>query len=125
MPVKRYLVALLFAAASHLGFAADADVTRHSGDFICYNGKPGSSGFCKTNLKVKGKLTCGIVGKVSEITWSFVGRRDGKDVYDFSRRFPLESESIETQTRQVEFAGDRVIIFEDKDQTIVLQSKKP
>lgn len=76
-------------------------------------------------LGTSGKLTCGIVGKVSEITWKFVGQREGKDVYDFTRRFPLESESVATQIKQVEFAGVRVILFEDRDQVIAVQSPKP
>jgi hypothetical protein len=125
MPAQLYLLAWLLVTAPHLGLAADVNVKPRLAQVICHNGKPGSSGHCRMGLGTSGKLTCGIVGKVSEITWKFVGQREGKDVYDFTRRFPLESESVATQTKQVEFAGERVILFEDKDQVIAVQSPKP
>ncbi|MBB5038388.1 hypothetical protein [Prosthecobacter dejongeii] len=125
MPARLHFLALLLLAAPHLGFTADVHVTPRRAQVICHNGKPGSGGHCRMGLGTSGKLICGIVGKVSEITWRFVGLRDGKDVYDFTRRFPLESENVATQIKQVEFAGERVILFEDKDQVIAVQSPKP
>jgi len=74
--------------------------------------------------KNNGKMTCGFAGKASEITWAFIERRDGKDVYDFTRRFPINSEHGALQSKQINFARERVIVFEDKDQLIVIQSPK-
>jgi len=45
-------------------------------------------------------MTCGFSGKVSEITWAFIERRDNKDVYDFTRRFPIKPEHTAPQSKQ-------------------------
>lgn len=66
-------------------------------------------------------MTCGFPGKVSEIAWSFVERRDGKDVFNFTRRFPIETPETATATKQISFGGERVTVFEDKFQVIVIQ----
>jgi len=65
-------------------------------------------------------MTCGVAGQVSEIEWSFVKRSDGKDVYTFTRKFPSDGPAPTTTTKDVEFNGKRVVIFEDKVQTVVI-----
>jgi hypothetical protein len=125
------ITALFLVAAPFAGSAADANLPHLRAEIICHNGKLDTGSSCTSNAPKpgnppgkNGKMTCGFPGKVSEITWSFVERRDGKDVYDFTRRFPIKSEHTATQTKQVHFAGKRVIVFEDKDQVIVIQSPK-
>jgi hypothetical protein len=129
--MKAILISFLLVAAPLIGFTADTDRPQLRAEVICHNGKLDSGSSCTSNApkpgalpEKNGKMRCGFPGKVSEITWSFIERRDGKDVYDFTRRFPIKSEHTATQTKQVHFAGKRVIVFEDKDQVIVIQSPK-
>jgi hypothetical protein len=68
-----------------------------------------------------GKMTCGHRGKVSDIEWTFVERRGDKDLYKFTRRFPVNAGSPSTTSKVVEYTGNRVIIFKDKWQVIVIE----
>ena len=70
-------------------------------------------------------MTCGIPGRVSEITWSFVERRGDKDVYHFTRRLPLDAVDVVTSSKDVEFNDRRVVIFKDEHQTILIEPPKP
>ena len=76
-------------------------------------------------LHTEGKMSCGIPGQVSEITWFFVERRGSKDVYRFTRRFPADSPDAATSTKDVEFSDGRVVIFQDEHQTILIEPSKP
>jgi hypothetical protein len=71
-------------------------------------------------------MTCGWPGSVSEIQWSFVARSGDKDVYRFTRRFPVEGSfngpDTKVTTKEVEFAGPRIIVFQDASQVIVIES---
>ena len=66
-------------------------------------------------------MTCGIPGQVSEITWRFVGQHGEKDVYFFTRRFPLDGTGVITTSKELEFSTQRVIAFQDEHQTIVIE----
>ena len=97
----------------------------------CFNGKLDSGSSCSAGnyqpdgtLHAKGKMTCGYRGRVSEIEWSFVERRDDKDVYRFTRRFPSDSPAAETTSKSVEFSDIRVVVFEDKHQVVVIEPPK-
>ena len=101
---------------------------RHKVSVTCFNGKIGSGSLCSTGLyqadgtlHKAGKMTCGYPGRTSEIEYAFVGRRDGKDIYAFTRRFPLDSPEMSTTRREVEVSGDRVKVFEDESQCIVIE----
>ncbi|MFO1043007.1 MAG: hypothetical protein U0941_14550 [Planctomycetaceae bacterium] len=98
---------------------------------VCFNGKLDSRSSCSTNcfqpdgtLHPKGKMTCGYVGQASEIEWSFVERRNDKDVYRFTRRFPLDTADVSTTKKTVEFSDRRVVVFEDNVQAIVIEPPK-
>jgi hypothetical protein len=69
-------------------------------------------------------MSCGWVGQVSEIEWKFVRRQGGKDVYEFKRRFPIETPKVETSSKEVQFEGKRVTIFEDKFWCIVIDGPR-
>jgi len=58
---------------------------------------------------------------MSEIEWSFVERRNDKDVYRFVRRFPSDTAAVSTTSKTVEFSDSRVVVFEDKVQAIVIE----
>ena len=101
---------------------------RHKVSVTCFNGKIDSGSLCSTGLyqadgtlHKAGKMTCGYPGKTSEIEYAFVGRRGDKDIYAFTRRFPLGTPEMTTTRREVEFSGDRVKVFEDESQCIVIE----
>jgi len=76
-------------------------------------------------LHPAGKLTCGYPGAVTDIRWSFVRRHGDKDVYAFTRRFPADVlTSAMTFTNEVEFGTNRVMVFQDKFQAIVIGPPK-
>ena len=66
-------------------------------------------------------LTCGEKGKVSEITWTYRGQKDGKDVYHLVRRFPSDTDAANTTETDVNFDGKRHVLFEDKVQCILIE----
>jgi hypothetical protein len=108
--------------------AKDVSGPRHKVLVTCFNGKIDSGSLCFTvlyqadgTLHTAGKMTCGYPGKTSEIEYAFVGRRDGKDIYAFTRRFPLDSPEMNMTRKEVEFTGDRIKVFEDESQCIVIE----
>jgi hypothetical protein len=62
---------------------------------------------------------------VSDIEWAFVERRGDKDVYQFTRRFPADGGNPSTTSKVVEYTGNRVIVFKDKWQVIVIEPPSP
>ncbi len=106
----------------------DESRPRHKVLVTCFNGKIDSESLCSAGLyqadgtlHKAGKMTCGYPGKTSEIEYAFVGRRDDKDIYAFIRRFPLGTPEMSTTRREVEFSGDRIKVFEDESQCIVIE----
>ncbi len=71
-----------------------------------------------------GSLQCGLNGKGPTTNWTFLESRNGKDVYRFSRSPEGGSTAAPAQTKQVQFDGTRVIVFEDTSQIVVIQSPK-
>lgn len=69
-------------------------------------------------------LRCGLNEKVTTTKWTFLESRRGKDVYRFSRSPEGTSTAAATQTKQIEFDGARVIVFEDPSQIVVIQPLK-
>jgi hypothetical protein len=126
----KWLVATLLSLSSSLVGAAPPDNAgpRHKAVIVCFNGKDQSGSLCSvsnfqpdgTFFKM-GKLTCGYPAKVSEIEWTFIGRREGKDTYRFTRRFPIDAALTTTAQKEIEFAGNRVKVFEDDSQCIVME----
>ena len=118
---------------SHL-VAADAPAKgspRFKARVACFNGKLDSGSSCASTcfqpdgaLQAKGTMSCGFPGQVSEIEWSFVERRNDKDIYRFTRRFPADTEAATTTSKSVEFSDSRVVIFEDKFQAVVIEPPK-
>jgi preprotein translocase subunit SecD len=58
---------------------------------------------------------------VSEIEWQFVQRQGDKDVYRFTRRFPVDGLPTTVKSNGVEFAGARVVVFQDQWQVVVME----
>lgn len=83
---------------------------------------PGSS--CeKSRMGPVGTMTCGYPVETSEVSWEFVEHRDGKDIYTFERRFPIDTAEVTTETKQVEFEGEAVTVFEDDAQRVVVEGE--
>jgi hypothetical protein len=129
--MKISLISLLTVCLSCFSLTA-ADATLKSPRFkaqvVCFVGKLDSAIYCantwffgKGTSNTKCEMTCGSPGEVSQITWSFVERRGTNDIYRFTRRFPLDSASSSTTTKNVEFSNSRVVVFEDKFQAIVIE----
>jgi len=123
---------LLFGALICLPCSA-ADTPRYKNTVICFNGGLDSGSSCsKTSFRPDelhwpATMRCGFAGKVSEIEWSFVERHGDKDVYQFTRRFPADTDHATTTSKNVEFSDQRVIVFQDTNQVVVIQppKKKP
>lgn len=123
---------VLLAAADVL-FAADSEdklpPPKFKASLVCFNGKTDSGSSCRSTMAkiegglrvVTGKLTCGYKGKVSEITWTYRGQKDGKDVYHVVRKFPSDTDAAKTTEMVVNFDGKRHVLFEDKAQCIVIE----
>src|SRR4051812_18236720 len=110
--------------------AVDATVKspRFKARVVCFVGKLDSATYCadtwffgKGTSNSKCEMTCGGRGQVSEIKWSFVEQRGTNDIYRFTRRFPFDSPTASTTTKNVEFSNSRVVVFEDKFQAIVIE----
>jgi hypothetical protein len=96
----------------------------------CFNGRVDSRSSCSTSnfqaagtppLSTTTKMTCGHAGQVSEIECAFIERKNDKDVYQFTRRFPSDTPAAATVNKTVEFNNSRVVVFEDNFQTIVIE----
>lgn len=71
-----------------------------------------------------GSLQCGLNGKGPTIQWTFLKSHDGKDVYRFSRRPEGDSTARIAQAKEIQFAGQRVVVFDDTSQIVVIQTPK-
>ena len=124
--------AVLFATAAVL-LAADDDAKlpapKFKASLVCFIGKADSGSNCRSamakiedGLRVTtSTLKCGAKGAVSEITWTYRGQKDGKDVYHVSRKFPSDADAAKTTEADVNFDGKRHVLFEDKTQCIVIE----
>ena len=132
----------LFFLAITLGLARPclaADTSKAPGPryatvVTCFNGKLDFGTSCSVTptqnpppdpkVWITQGLTCGHPGKDSELHWEFVGQRDKADLYRFVRRFPSDTPNAMTTTNTVFFSGTRIVVFEDKDQAIVIEGPK-
>lgn len=130
-------IALIAGLGATLSSAAETQAKpgpRYATVVICFNGKVDSGSSCSTKptqgpvsdpkVKVSEGMTCGFPGKVSHLTWEYVGQRGTADLYLFSRRFPFGTQSARTTSNTIAFTGNRVTIFEDADQVVVMEAPK-
>ena len=127
----------ILLATSLVGFhaglilAVPEVLPRFRARITCFNGALDASSFgsgtsygADDTPYTAGKITCGVPGQISEITWSFVRRHDNMDVYSFTRRFPVDTASVLTSHKEVEFSTQRVLVFQDAHQAIVIEPPK-
>jgi hypothetical protein len=96
----------------------------------CFEGKldSGPSGICSEPDTVSPGVVESIAitssGMTNTLTWAFVGRNEGKDVYRFSfMRMTKAGVSGQTAaSKEVQFDGKQVIIFQDDLYRVVMES---
>jgi hypothetical protein len=96
---------------------------------VCFNGNADSRSSCRMTMAdieggwrvVTSTLICGYHGAVSEITWTYRGQKNGNDVYHVVRKFPSDTDAGKTTETDVDFDGERHVLFEDQSQCIVIE----
>jgi hypothetical protein len=73
------------------------------------------------NAQIEHTLTCGHPGKVSKLTWEYVGTDDEGDHYRFRRVFPYEAPSQESTVHEIVYHGTEQLLFEDEYQRILIR----
>lgn len=119
---------MLIAAAIAVG-DEQLSPPSYKASLVCFNGKDGEGSSCRSTMAkidgpvktVTGGLTCGFPGAVSEITWTYRGQKDGKDLYHVVRKFPVDGEAPQTTEVDVSFDGQRKVLFQDKAQCVVIE----
>lgn len=63
-------------------------------------------------------------GKESELIWTFIGRNGSKDVYrfTFTRLTKAGSSARTMDSKEVQFDGKRIVVFEDELHTVVMET---
>ena len=85
---------------------------------FCNNHRYGRTSGCNATLVATGGLKCGHPGAVSEIAWTFMEHKNGKDRYRIERRFPTDGPTPVSTVSEIEFAGTEVVVFEDEFQKL-------
>ena len=131
--LRTITVTVVLLATTAAIFAADDEnklpAPKFKASLVCFNGKADSGSHCRSTMaKIEGglrvttaMLTCGYPGSVSEITWTYRGQKNGKDVYHVVRRFPSDTDAAKVTEAVVHFDGKRHVLFEDKSQCILIE----
>ena len=107
----------------------------YAAEVTCYVGEIGSGVSARTkiidpnkervpNLTISQSISCGHTGKVSMISWVFIQHKEGKDIYNFERVFPVDTSDQSTESKEVEYEGNETIIFQDEYHVVVLDAPK-
>lgn len=123
------LIALTFCASAQIVTNQPA---RLKTKVISYEGKIGS-GVKTTSIDLASDNTYPgggggdantTPGKEHELKWSFVGRNGDKDVYrfTFTRMTKASSSDKITTSKEVQFDGKQIIVFEDDLHAVVMES---
>lgn len=93
----------------------------HAVELFCNNHRYGPTHGLRGGLGRKGQLVNGPQGAASEIRYELVDQRDGADVYELERRFPIDSPTASVTQKRVEYRGEELVVFEDEFQRVVLR----
>ena len=118
------LLGTIFSASAQL---VTNQPSRFKTKVVSYEGKIGSVingsavGFVP-NDPGTGMVT--ISGHESELKWTFVGRNGDKDVYrfTFTRKTKAGASDKTTTSKEIQFDGKQVIVFEDDLHAVVMES---
>ena len=106
--------------------------SRFKTKIVAYEGKVGSGVNGSTvsgvpnNPGTGGSDTVTSPGHESELKWTFVGRNGNRDVYrfTFTRMTKAGSSDKTTTSKEVQFDGKRIVVFEDALHAVVMESPK-
>jgi hypothetical protein len=87
------------------------------------NHKFGDTNGCSGDFGVTGCITCGHSGHVSEVTWRFLRSSPEGDIYKITRRYPSDSDTPSTATKEVTYSGKPLVLWQDDNQKIILRPK--
>lgn len=124
-----FLFLLAFLSTHFNAFAGDETDKRRYPDTVLFinNHKYGENNGCTGLLSLTGQSSCGHKGAVSEVTWSFLRTNDEGDVYTFTRKYPSNTPSPETSTKEstkeVTYSGKKLILWSDDVQKILIKPK--
>jgi hypothetical protein len=121
------LIGLTFCASAQI---STNQPSRLKTKVISYEGKIGSGvnssavSFVPNDPGTGGDNTVTTRGYESKLKWSFVGRNGDKDVYrfTFTRMTKAGSPNKTTTSKEVQFDGKQVIVFEDDLHCVVIES---
>ena len=96
------------------------------GDYTKSDGSTGKSGCSTTftpghiasNVKIDQGMTCGHPGAVSRVSWQYLQTSAEGDHYRFERIFPLDEPDQTTETKEVIYQGEELLVFKDAKQSI-------
>jgi hypothetical protein len=89
--------------------------------YFINNQKFGDTNGCFGDFGTTGRSSCGHRGHVSEVTWIFLRPSPEGDVYRVTRKYPADSETVETVTKEVTYSGKPIILWRDDYQKIILR----
>jgi hypothetical protein len=128
--MKRLILLLVILPVS-LALAEEKQ-TKDLFQLTCFNGKLDSGSKCSsiTSIhkdhapqKIKGGLTCGYPKLTSKIEWELKEKEGDKLTILISRVFPVGESDAKVSQKEVTYSGERIIVFEDSHQVIVLEPK--
>jgi hypothetical protein len=85
------------------------------------NHKFGDTNGCSSDFAVNGQSTCGHPGHVSEVTWTFLRTSPEGDVYKVTRKYPSDLAAGKIDTKEVNYAGKPLVLWQDDYQKIFLR----
>jgi hypothetical protein len=126
---------LLSAVLIFLMFCASAQIStnqpsRFKTKIISYEGKIGSGvngsavSFVPDDPETIWSDTITTSGHESELKWTFIGINGNKDIYrfTFTRMTKNGSSNKTTTSKEIQFDGKQIIVFEDELHAVVMES---
>ena len=130
--MKIFLLSIILVG---LAFCAGAQIStnqpsRFKTKVVSYEGKIGSGvnsstvSFVPNDPGTGGDNTVTTSGHESELKWTFSGRNGDKDVYrfTFTRMTNAGSANKTTASKEIQFDGKQIIVFEDELHAVVMES---
>ncbi len=119
---------LIFAATlwsvTVAAFAGNPDQRRYlATELFINNHKYGDTNGCSSALAVTGRASCGHAGHVSEVSWTYLRSTPEGDIYKITRKYPSDSDTAKTDTKEVTYSGEPLIVWRDDYQKIILRPK--
>jgi hypothetical protein len=119
------LIGLTFCASAQISTNQPA---RLQTKIVCYGSSSSSSVVAlapySTHPGNGGEDDVTSPGLEHKLKWTFVGRNGTKDVwhFTFTRMTKAGSSSQATDTKQIQFDGDQIVVFKDDLHTVIMES---